>query len=171
MASSVFRSLISFWDPPWYFLVCYVQSIINTSRVLLNLSFKVQNGSQRIVTYFRPTVNIDTTSYQICFYFYYCKIHLRRYIDWYCLLIYEDSIIFIIMFYIKLSQNIVFIRNIESILLWYLQTKHFCISKKIHKLWHWWTTTSSYTNSCYPDHATTKRRSNIRGQPIVVRYI
>ena len=38
VAYSVFRSVISFRKFPWYFLVCYIQEIITTTRGLLKLS-------------------------------------------------------------------------------------------------------------------------------------
>ena len=66
------------------------------------------------VTYCRSTVNIDTVSYQHCSYLYYREIHLCRYIRWYCPLTYDDSVIFM-MLYFKLSRNFSFLANIESV--------------------------------------------------------
>ena len=63
-------------------------------------------------------------SYQYCSYSYDIKINLCRFIFWYCTLIYDNSIIFI-MFYFKPSRNIAFITNLESVPLWYFRTQFF----------------------------------------------
>ena len=75
-------------------------------------------------TYCRSAVIISTLSYQYCYYSYYHKIHLRRYICCCCLLTYYNSITFII-FYYKLSQNLAFLKNVEPVHLWYFRTKQF----------------------------------------------
>ena len=53
-------------------------------------------------------------SYQYCSYLYDHKILLRSYICFYCPFTYENSVIFIII-YFKLSQNFDFITNICSV--------------------------------------------------------
>ena len=63
-------------------------------------------------------------SYQYRSYLYYWEIHLCMYICYFCPLIYDYSVIFI-MFDIKLPQNL-FLTNIESISLWYFWTQLFC---------------------------------------------
>ena len=101
VVSSIFRLLISFQEAPWQCLVCYVISISTTTRALF-------------ATCCRSTVIIATVSYHYCSYLYYCGIHLRRYIFWYFPLIYNYSGIFIIC-YLKLQQNITFLKNINSV--------------------------------------------------------
>ena len=97
-----------------------MQSITTTTRGLC-------------VTYFLYTVIIATVSYQHCSHLYYLDIHLHRYIFWYCILTYDDSVIFI-MLYFKLSRNFSFLTNIESVHLWYFQTQLFAADKVIHHL-------------------------------------
>ena len=93
----------------------------------------MKNDSQQIVTHCRSTVNTVTVSYQNCFYSYYCEIHLRRYIIWYCPLTYDNSLIFI-MFYIKLSRNFAFLTNIGSFFCGILEHNVFAAVKEIHTL-------------------------------------
>ena len=58
-------------------------------------------------------------SYQYCYYLYYREIHLRRFICYYCTLIYDNYIIFI-MFYFKSLRSFAFLATFESVRLWYL---------------------------------------------------
>ena len=76
------------------------------------------------VAHFHYTVIIATVSYQYCSYLYYCDIHQRRYICFYCPLAYNGSVILII-FYYKLSQNFAFLTNIEYVHLCYFWTQQF----------------------------------------------
>ena len=87
--------------------------------------------------------------YWNCYYFYYRKIHLKRYILCYCPLNYNNSLISD-MFYIKLSCIFVFITNIEYVLLWYFEHNLFAAVKEIHKLRFWSTTTSADTKLLLP---------------------
>ena len=112
MVSYIFWLLISFAEVPWWWLVCYVQAIITTTRDLF-------------VTYCCPIVNIKKVSYRYCSYLCYCQIHLSRYICCYSPLFYDEPLI-VIMFYFKLSRNFAFLNNIKSIHLWYFQTQRFC---------------------------------------------
>ena len=102
VASSIFLPLISFQEASWYFLVCYVQSIITKTRALLKWSSLCAKQSQRIVMYCCSTINITTVSYQNISHLYYRKIHLKRYISYYFTLNYDGYLILDI-FYIKLS--------------------------------------------------------------------
>ena len=112
VASSVFRSLVSFWEAPWQFLVCYVQEITTTTGGVF-------------VMYYHSTVIIATVSYHYCSYSYYRYIHLHRYTHCYCTLTYDSSITFII-FYFKISRNFAFLKNIKSVHLCYFWTHLFC---------------------------------------------
>ena len=69
--SSVLRFLISFWEAPWWSLVCYVLAITNTVRGLF-------------VTYSCYTFNIYMVSYQYSSYLFFRKIHLLTFICCYC---------------------------------------------------------------------------------------
>ena len=95
-----------------------MQENITTARGLLKCSYLSENNSQKIVTYFCSTFNIDTVNYQNCSHLYYRKIHLWRCIRFYFTFTYNYSLIFI-MIYIKLSHNYDFLANIKSFLLWY----------------------------------------------------
>ena len=71
--------------------------------------------------YFRYTVIFFTVSYQYCSYSYNHDIHERKCIYSYCLLTYDNSVIFI-MFYFKLSRGF-FLTNVELVHLYYFQTQ------------------------------------------------
>ena len=109
-------------------------------------------------------------SYQNCFYFYYHKINLRRYILCYCPLTYNNNFISE-RFYIKPSWNIDFLTNIESVLLWYCQRQFLRRSKKSIDLNFNQQQQAQRPNSCYHNTAKNNRQSSIRGQPFVVRQI
>ena len=79
-------------------------------------------------------VNIVTVSYQYCYYSYCNEIHLHSYIHLNCPLTYYDSIIFIMLNF-KLSWKFDFIKNIESVHLWYFEHNFFAADKSIHCLW------------------------------------
>ena len=149
MVSSVFWSLISFLEAPWWYLVCYVQATATTTRGLF-------------VTYFLYTFIITMVSYQYFSYLYYLEIHLLRYICCYCPLTYGNSVIFI-MFNFTLSHNFSFFTNILFVHFWYFRTQLSCSRQRNPKV-------SIFNHQQqvqklgydYPNKATTKRQSTIR---------
>ena len=66
-------------------------------------------GRSVCVTIYPSTVIIATVSYQCGCYLQYSETHLHGFICWYCTLIYDKYLIFV-MFYIKLSQIFDFIK-------------------------------------------------------------
>ena len=74
---------------------------------------------------------------------------MKRYIHCYCPLTYDYYLIFV-MFYIKLSWNIVFLVNIESVFYGVFEHTFSASVKDIHKLWFLSTTTSADTKFLSP---------------------
>ena len=83
---------------------------------------------------------------------------------------YDDYLI-LGMFYIKMSCIFVFLTNIQYVILWYfmlqfLKRSMTTIKSDLDQQQH-----SQTPKYCYPNTASTERRSNIGGQTIVVRHM
>ena len=75
----------------------------------------------------------------------------KRYIMCYFTLNHNDSLI-LDMFYIKLSWNFVFLKNIESVISWYYMPQFFEAVKEFYNLRFLSTTTFSDTKVPLPQH-------------------
>ena len=71
---------------------------------------------------------------------------------YYCSITYDDSLVFI-MFHIKLSQNLVFLTYIESMLSWYFITQFLEVVKEFHKFQFRSTTKFADTKLQLPQHS------------------
>ena len=108
---SVLRFLISFREVPWYGLVYYLWDITTTSQS--------KSATSILLTIYKVTV-----SYQYMCASFYREIHLLRFINKYCTLIYNKYVIWL-CFVINHHKNSAYITNLESISLWYFVTQLF----------------------------------------------
>ena len=168
MAYSVFQFQVSFWEAPWSCLVCYVQSVITTTRGHLSWSFLSSKQCTAYCFVFPFSIQYHYSGLTI-FYFYiivrYTCIGTFAYIFHWRTTILLNSSYFILnchktLFYHKywtcsfvvFSNTIVFYSSERNPQL------RFLIKKQVQK-----------PNSCDPNQYTTERRSTTRGQLIMVR--
>ena len=144
VASSVFWIFISSRKAPWYCLVCYAQTIITITRVLLKLS----SLSAKPYT-------VDC--YLLLLYSQYCygessKLLLfilfrdtPKEVHYVLLSIEKRQLSYIFMFYIKLSWRLVFNSQTSNLFFVVFLTQLFTSVKEIHKLRFLSTTTCADT--------------------------
>ena len=167
MVSSVFRSLISFQNVPEYCLVFYVQAVITTTRFFLKLS-SLSAKLYTVDCYVLPFYSIYRHNYLSMLLPFLLMQHTT--VEFIFLLSYIDFQRFCFtLFYIKLWWNFVFLANIKSVLSCIFKYNFLQQSRKSIHYNFYQQQNLKIPNSYFLNLSNTRKWSNIRDRPIMVR--